>query len=269
MTLARFQSALAELITVPERRRAVRALGAEALQEPELDERERRRLVALARDPRLEVAVMLHVRRRLAGVLTALPHTCRLLGDDAVSSLMDAYGESHPPRSSYFVEEGLAFARFLSVREELGGLATDVLAFETAVLELELERAADRPSAPATSLSPSAYPKLAPRSRLVEIRTDPEQLAGVLSGAEMPEFVAAGRRTLFIQQPAEGGLRVEALDPALARALRLCTGSETVRSLCARHDLDDDDPAALAEGGYIVFAPMPETAQPPRMQGAG
>jgi hypothetical protein len=189
-----------------------------------------------------------------------------LLGDDAVSSLMDTYGESHPPRSSYFVEEGLVFADFLRVREELGGLAADVLAFETAVLELELEveRAGERASGSATSLSPSAYPKLVPRSRLVEIRSDPEQLAGVLSGAEMPEVVAAARRTLFIQRPAEGGLRVEALDPALARALRMCTGSESVHSLCARHVLEEDDAAALAEGGYIVFAPTPETAEPPR-----
>ena len=256
MSLARFQSAVAELITVPERRRAVRALGSVALEDLELDDRERRRLVALAGDPRLEVAVMLHVRRRLAGVLTALPHTCRLLGDEVVSFMND-YGESHPPRSSYFVEEGLAFADFLRAERKLTGLRADVLALEAAALELELEVERDgdaAPVTPTTALSPRTHPRLAPRSRLVDIWSNPERLADVLRGGPAAEDeTSPTRSTLFVQRRRGGELRIEALDPALAEAIRLCTGTETVGGV----DPGDDDAAALAEGGYVVFTSEP------------
>jgi Protein of unknown function (DUF692) len=177
MTLAQFQTALAELISLPGRLDAVRAVGSDGLGTAELDERERRRLVALARDPRLEVAVLLHVRRRLAAVLTALPHSCRLLGDGLIDSLLREYRWAHPPRSNYFADEGLEFACFLSTRDEVDPFVSDVLALETGVLEIHLEE---------PDPSPLAHPRLAPGSPLVDTQHDPEQLASVLRGGPGP-----------------------------------------------------------------------------------
>jgi hypothetical protein len=238
MTLAQFQTALAELISQPGRLDAVRALGGDGLGTAQLDERERRRLVALARDPRLEVAVMLHVRRRLAAVLTALPHSCRLLGDGVVSSLLREYRWAHPPRSTYFADEGLEFARFLGARDELDPFVADVLALEVAVLEIHLEEERE----------PDPHPRLAPRSRLVDTQHDPEQLASVLRGGPVVPPVPTRRaHTMLLRQTGDGEVGVEVLDPRLASVLRLCTGEGPI-------DLSRDDFAALGEAGYITLS---------------
>lgn len=257
MTLSQFQTQLAELISQPERLGAVRALGNAALGTADLDGRERRRLIALAHDPRLEVAVMLHLRRRLAAVLTALPQTSRLLGDTVISSLMREYRRTHQPRSNYFAEEGLEFAVFLKPREELTPFVADVLALEVAVLEIHLEEERKPESTllpTVASLSPSAHPRLAPRSRLIDTHHDPEQLAAALRGGLPPPDPMRQTETILLKQAKAGEVDVEVLERHLASVLRLCTGRETIRSLCASQGLGSDDFAALNEGGYIVLS---------------
>jgi len=255
MTLAQFQASLAELIYSPRRLGAVRTLGSAALETSDLDELEQRRLVSLARDPHLEIAVILQLRRRLAAVLTALPHTCRLLGDAITSSLMREYRTVHPPRSSYFAEEGIAFADFLSTRSELTPFVADVLAFELAVLELDLEKEWESEAAlQSVPPSPYAYPKLAPQSRLLNTRHEPEEIATVLRGGALPHTPTRRPRTMFLRRTSVGDLQVEVLEDYLASALRLCSGEDTIINLRATHGLSDDDFAALNEAGYVVFA---------------
>jgi hypothetical protein len=253
VALAAFQTALAELICTPELREAVREDADRALEGWDLSERERRRIATLARDSRLEVAVMLHERRRLGGMLTALPRTCDLLGRGTVERLLRDYGRTSPATSFAFVSEGLGFGRFLmsALDSEASApyLARDVLAFELALLELE-----DVPRAPAAASNVAqAYPTLAPGLRLVALEHGPRQLLSALEG-ERPEPVEVSDEWLLVRRTEDGRFAAEAVDPRLAAVVRLCDGSATVGALCESEQLDLDDFVAVAEAGYVVLA---------------
>jgi hypothetical protein len=170
MSQERFQAELARLLLEADFRDRVRADGERAL-DGELTPVERRRLVAVARDPGLGITRTLHDGWRLSKVLLMLPLTCVVLGNDRLALELREFWPTRVPRSLYFLEEAIAFCDHLQAKRpdrRMPSYLDEIVAFERATLVLR------RPWAPGP-----------PSPQQVAFRHDPEQLL---------ETVAAGRR---------------------------------------------------------------------------
>jgi hypothetical protein len=175
VTAAAFQSALARLIVEPPFRERVRSAGAAALPRG-LAARERRRLLAVASDPGLDITCTLHRGFRLAKLLAQLPLTFTVLDADTSRREVELFWSRRPPASFYFLEEAVAFCAHLLARPAALPLPylAEVAAYEKAGLELE------RALPPGTEVSP----------RRVEFRHDPLALLDELAQGRVPARVA-------------------------------------------------------------------------------
>lgn len=137
MTLVTFQSSLAEIIA-----------GGVTAAEPlgPLADLERRRLEDLARQAGVDVMRTLYFSWRLTKVLSLLPFTTALLGDDQLAERLRTFWQERRATSLYFVEECLAFLEFLegTVSHSPPGWQ-DVIAFERARLRLRADQSRGRP----------------------------------------------------------------------------------------------------------------------------
>jgi hypothetical protein len=251
MTLAAFQQLLAELVLSPELRAAV-AEDETALDGAELSPVERRRLVGIAADPRLATATMLHEKRRLAGVATALPATCILLGESLVLELVRDHARSGPPTSFYFQDDGRSFGELLrGVVDELEvhSCTRDVLEIELAMLELRRES-----GAPAARRAKGSV-ELPAEARLVELDHDPLEILALLEGADTSVQPSVRPSTALVRLLEDGAFRLEPLHPYLARILRACERSGAAEAVCAELELERSELELLAESGYVVLDP--------------
>lgn len=89
MSLAAFQRAITRMTLEVPLARAVRELGSEALRDFDLTPIERRRLVAVSRQPGMALNCTLARANRFAGIHDAFPMTCVLLGP-ALRPVLDA-----------------------------------------------------------------------------------------------------------------------------------------------------------------------------------
>lgn len=231
MSLADFQTLLSRLVMEPAFRRRVEADPEPELAAFALSGRERRRLVAVARDGGLKTGTLIHRGFRLSMLSNTLPRTCRALGGRALQELTHAYWRREPPRSLQYVQEALrfaAFARECFVRGELRHeLMPEVLDAEVALLELAGEAPARTPPEAETPGHRDRL-RLAPGHRLVRFRRDPEALLAALArGGEEPAL-PEGEHVLLLS--ARGGSRVamRTLKPAEGRLALLCDGERSL-----------------------------------------
>ena len=153
MSMVIFQTELARLITNPQFRAKVREVGATALAE-ELTLLERRRLLAVAASPGLDVTWSLHKGFRLNKLLSRMPFTCALLDDDVLAREIGLFWDKTPPTSFYFTAEASAFCDHLLERAaELAiPCMEEVVALERATLLLQLPNEAGAGGPPAQVL---------------------------------------------------------------------------------------------------------------------
>ena len=142
----------------------------EVLNDLDLTERERRRLLAIASDPGMRVNTAIHRANRISPLDHTLPFTCFLLGP-RLHVLFERYWSENPSENLQSPVECERFAAFLKGELESGRLVdpyvADVLEFERTCTELrffteeELREAA------------SLREGLSPLVRIVAFRHDP------------------------------------------------------------------------------------------------
>ena len=203
MSQAAFQTAFARLVIDVDFRRTV-AADSESAFEEDLTEKEHLRLVAIARQPGIEMTTTLYEAWRLTKILTLLPRTAALLGATRLAHELRAFWASTPATTLYFVDECLAFTDFLDGRlaAEPISYAPDVLVFERANLLLR-KAAARAPHSPVVRIvlahDPSIlFEQLAAGAELTDVPAGEFVLEGRLSsdGEEQWHLVNARREDL-------------------------------------------------------------------------
>jgi hypothetical protein len=111
--LSEFQQAFVDMVASPEMCLAVRRdPAAGVLARYELTDRERRRLIALARHPGMAMNCMLYRANRLAPLALNMPRLCKALGDD-LRPLASAYWQAYPTTDVHFLIESQRFCDFV------------------------------------------------------------------------------------------------------------------------------------------------------------
>lgn len=142
MTLEAFQGVLARLATDPHLRERVRSRDRSFLV-GDLTDLERRRLQSVAPSQGLHVVATLISSFRLGKILTLLPFTRVVLGEDRLVVEVKRFWKANPPRTNYFLEEAVAFCEYLLERASAGRRVTyleEVVGYERAMLELRRVR---------------------------------------------------------------------------------------------------------------------------------
>jgi hypothetical protein len=121
MAIADFQRALADMTLDVRLAASVRRLGADALSQYNLTDRERRRLAAVARQDGMSVNCSLARANRFGGIHDAFPMTCTLLMARLKDLLDDLWSGRRPDNYQLAGEEG-AFAQLLDHRLGEGGI---------------------------------------------------------------------------------------------------------------------------------------------------
>lgn len=116
--LADFQQALADVTASPDLCQAVRD-DERALVGYDLDERERQRLLGIARHPGMAAACTVYRMNRLAPLAMNLRATLRALGD-ALRPQVHAYWCAHPRGHAHFFIEADRFCGWLQARIDAG-----------------------------------------------------------------------------------------------------------------------------------------------------
>lgn len=139
---AEFQTAQARLVTDSEFLKRAQVENDSAFG-PGLSAGERRRLTALASQKGIVVTARLIRSFRLGKILSLLPLSCTLLGDDYLAREAKAFWNVNPPDSFYPLGEALAFCRYLKesrISKEVAYLK-EVVEYEEAMLELSAAKA--------------------------------------------------------------------------------------------------------------------------------
>jgi hypothetical protein len=180
MSLAAFQSQMARLIADPA---SVDELDSS---DADLSADEQLRLRVIARSPGLGITQKLHRGFRIGKLLSLLPLTCALLGQEALAELAVRFWRAFPSRSFHFWEEAVAFADFVLAEELPTRLVDEVVSYERASLRLRCE--AEAPGARIVLLWPvDPRPVLFALSRgevVPPAAQDPHALIGEWSRAE-------------------------------------------------------------------------------------
>ncbi|HVS09522.1 MAG TPA: hypothetical protein VMS76_06560 [Planctomycetota bacterium] len=117
--LVEFQQAFADLVASPALCRAVRDDASILDRRYELTDRERTRLVGLARHSGMACSCMLYRANRLAPLVMNLPQLCRALGDQ-LRPILDDYWTTYPNSDVHFVVESHRFCEFVARELRLG-----------------------------------------------------------------------------------------------------------------------------------------------------
>lgn len=131
MTLAAFQTALADLTASPALVTAVRASPA-PLAAYALTAKEAARLAAIAASPGMHANCVLYRANRLAPLALNLPETCAALAD-LLPALTAAYWAAEPRTDVHFLIEADRFARWLE-GQDIPVAAREALAPEAALV---------------------------------------------------------------------------------------------------------------------------------------
>jgi hypothetical protein len=134
MALADFQDALARMVMEPWMAERVRAEGVGVLEGYDLDPRERRRLVNIARqETGLRMGTHFHRSFRLTKIAYTLPGTKAALGEKFGAVILE-YWREHPDVHEYFDVEARRFGNWVASRTQSDSLRAIV---ERELLELE------------------------------------------------------------------------------------------------------------------------------------
>jgi len=157
MTISVFQSCLAELVA---------GGTASTYHDRVLTYLEKRRLETIASQAGVDVMRTLYFGWRLTKVLSLLPFTAALLGDEALARHLRQFWQENKATSLYFIDECLKFLAFLekNLNDTLPYLE-EVVAFERAKLRLRDDLSQGR----------------IPRRQLVRFRCEPTALLRALS----------------------------------------------------------------------------------------
>ena len=176
MSLRGFQQAAVDLTLTPESFRALRR-GECALLDPyNLNERERNRLLEIARQPGMAMNCSLARGNRLEVIVGAFPKTCTLL-KPWLPRLLDELWEQRKPDNYQLIGEEDAFAAFIAHKVSQGDLAVEYLAeifnYELACYDLarRFEACADADSV---------------FEAIIEFRHAPDELLGPLTRHVVP-----------------------------------------------------------------------------------
>ena len=153
MTLAAFQTALADLTASPALVTAVRADPSVLARYP-LTSKETARLAAIAASPGMHANCILYRANRLAPIALNLPQTCTALADQ-LPALTAAYWAAEPRTDVHFLIEADRFARYLAA-QDISTAARTALAPEAALVagRLAASRAMAKEPPAAGALAP-------------------------------------------------------------------------------------------------------------------
>lgn len=188
MALTEFQRAISEMTLQPRFAAHVRATGESALAGYDLTPRELSRLVAVARQPGMDLNCTLARGNRLGPIVDVLPLTCTLL-KPWLRELLDELWELHRPDNYQLAGEEDAFAGFLLGKLSSGEFTHPYLA---EILDYELAGWALVQSLRHTAPEQEPLPGDEP-SRLVRFLHDPRALLPPLEAGHLPpEGLPAG-----------------------------------------------------------------------------
>lgn len=196
MALEVYQELFCRMVAAPAFRDRVLENSGDYLNNFDLTDRERRRLLAIAAQPGMRVNTAIHRANRISPLDDSVPFTCFLLGD-RLPQVLDRYWSENPTENLQIPAECERFAAFLEREINSGRVVgphiKDVLAFERACTELrfftEEELRRTRPAAGA----------LPPLVRVITFHHDPVRLLEALANHGMPASdIAAGEFHLLI-----------------------------------------------------------------------
>lgn len=118
MSLEEFQRAFADLVASPHRCLQARE-NESALDQYDLDARERQRLLTMVKHEGMSHNCTLYRANRLTPIARSLPRTCLRLGNRLVGEL-EAFWESESDTELQFKREAVRFASFLLQRIKSG-----------------------------------------------------------------------------------------------------------------------------------------------------
>jgi hypothetical protein len=258
MSLGDFQRAMAGLVASGEFRLAVAGGDAQALQGYELDARERRRLVALARQPGLRVGEMIYRLNRALALTRFLPLTLALLGPNLKREIQ-LFWEAWPQSRLQFEEDVTRFAAFLEARLRsaeaftpfTSRLVGEVLRYEMALARLgffcNAESEAGGVPAPAAARGKPRV-RLDPRIAAVCFARDPERMLRALK-----------ERRASSSELREEGEHHRLLDARRPTILLRRIGRRTARLLATLLEGGEVTPRAigwLRRAGLVEVAPL-------------
>ncbi|HKH45900.1 MAG TPA: hypothetical protein VKM72_14655 [Thermoanaerobaculia bacterium] len=257
MSLQGFQQALTDLVMSPALRARVAEDPSACLAGYDLSDLERRRLEALARDPRVRTPTLLHRSFRLSMIANTLPRSCKALGPRGLRELTHAYWGEGPPRTMQFVKEALRFGGYALGRLRDGSFQHDFLEelLETEMAALTLDRSGAAWEAGERAVPDDLAfrtPRLHPACRVIPWRHDPDAVLAALDAGRPLEGFEEGEHCLLLAAAGAGKLITKTFGTAERRALLAADGTRTVGDLCAELDLPGRVFAELVAAGWLV-----------------
>lgn len=246
MSMLGFQRALSKLVMSPPFRMSVAESPEEALAGIDLSDLERKRIEALARDPRMKTGTMIHRSFRLSMLSRTLPRTCTALGSEGIRDWVHAYWQEQLPRSLLYIREGIRFAHWALARMREQGIDNpflpEVLEAELALLELSRQELwSQEPEAIA-----DGKPRLHPHCRIARFRHDPDLLLSELGAGRVPEDLLEGEHYLLVRSTEPGQVEMSTIIPEAGRVLLVCAGDGSVE------EVEAEMVQELVEDGYLV-----------------
>lgn len=262
MSLAEFQRRLAGLVVTPE----VGATEREAWRaSPDLTERERRRLAAIADDGGLETARVIHRFFRANALMEALPLSLQAFAPGEIKPLLAAFWREHAPTSIYNHSESAAFATFVLARIDAGGLDAPVLAdllrYELAEIELRTGRGGQQVRGRDVLGDPwHEAPIVRPELRVVPMAHDPGELLARARARQELDGVMRRPRQLLLRARPGGTIETVPLLAVLGGVLRACDGRRCAAEVAALVERPVDELRELAAAGLVAFVDVPSRA---------
>lgn len=259
MSLGEFQRRLATMVVTPEVDTAEREAWRAS---PELTERERRRLAAIADHGGLETARVIHRFFRANALMEALPLSLQAFGPGEIKPLLAAFWQQHAPTSIYNHSEAAAFAAFVLARIDAGALdaplLADLLRYELAEIELRTGRGGQQARGRDVLEDPwREAPILRPELRVVAMAHDPSELLararsrrGLVGVPQRPGFV-------LLRAGAVGTVAATLLLPQLGAALGACSGQHRAADVAAALACRVEELQQLSDAGLVAFVELP------------
>jgi hypothetical protein len=257
LALRAFQHALSELAASPRLCLALRAGDETFLEQFDLSNVERKRLLEAVWQRGMSVSCSLYRSNRMVPIYTLLNLTCLLLGDDLKKQTTEYWASSQPDLQ--FKEEVARFSQYLKARAAAGAITNpfleEVLDFELAIIELQVtpRRRILREIRDAQAGKRLGPLQLNPLIRVVRFRHDPLVLLDMLrqrraATGELPEG------EVFVALSAVGEqLDMKLLDAKLGQILMSIQTDGGCRQYC------DDLMEAVQEGFLVPTLPPQES----------
>jgi hypothetical protein len=230
VTLVSFQRAFCDLIASPDLCVRLRRDPDAVLSTYDLSDRERRRLVAVARQRGMSVNCTLYRVNRVTPIYTLLPRTCALLGD-RLPDLLHAFWRQSETDLQYGPELE-RFARFVRDRLQAGQiedpLLREVLDFELAwnALRYVPRRRILEEREGATPAGSDGRAALSPLMRVVRFEHDPVEVFRMLGdgGDRGREHELEQREHFLLLDATTPRIELRPLEPHVGRELHEIAG---------------------------------------------